>query len=41
MWPKFGNCSISMWEVLITSILPENFDQKNQFFAGVLLVQVQ
>ena len=21
MWPKFGNCSISMWKVIITSIL--------------------
>ena len=31
MWPKFGNCSISMREVIITSIL-QAFDQKNRFF---------
>ena len=28
MWPKFGNSSISMREVIITSIL-QGFDQKN------------
>ena len=37
---KFGNYSISLREVIITSIL-EGFDQKKQFFWGVLLVQVQ
>ena len=31
MWPKFGNCSISMRKVIITSIL-KGFDQKNCFF---------
>ena len=40
MWPKFGNCSISMKQVIITSIL-KGFNQKNQFFWGVLLFQVQ
>ena len=40
MWPKFGNSSISIKKVM-TSIL-EGFDQqKNQFFWGVLFVQVQ
>ena len=33
MWPKFGNSSISMREVIITSIL-WRFDQKNHFFEG-------
>ena len=33
MWPKFGNCSISMREVITTSIL-YGFDQKNHFFEG-------
>ena len=37
---KFGNYSISLREVIITSIL-EGFDQKKQFFWGVFLVQVQ
>ena len=37
MWPKFGNSSISIREVIITSILWE-FDQKNQFFWGVVLI---
>ena len=37
MWPKFGNCSISMREVIITSIL-KGFDLKNCFFWGVVLV---
>ena len=40
MWPKFGNTSISMREVIITSIL-SGFDQKNCFIDGVALVQVQ
>ena len=33
MWPKFGNSSISMREVITTSIL-QGFDQKNHFFEG-------
>ena len=37
MWPKFGNCSISMREVIISSIL-KGFDLKNHFFWGVVLV---
>ena len=40
MWPKFGNSSTSMREVIITSIL-KGFDQKNHFFCRVVLVQVQ
>ena len=40
MWSKFGNSSISMREVIITSILL-GFDRKNCFFWGVPLVQVQ
>ena len=40
MWPKFANSSISMREVFTTSIL-WGFDQKNGFFYGVVLVQVQ
>ena len=40
MWIKFGNSSISMSEVIITSILI-GFDKKNNFFfRGVVLVQV-
>ena len=35
MWPKFGNCAISMRKVIITSIL-QGFDQKNRFFEGCL-----
>ena len=31
MWPKFGDCSISMNKVIITSIL-YRFDLKNYFF---------
>ena len=31
MWPKFGNSSISMKEVTLTSIL-QGFDQKSHFF---------
>ena len=33
MWPRFGNSSISMREVIITSIL-YGFDQKKLFFEG-------
>ena len=40
MWSKSGNSSISMREIIITSIL-KKFDQKNRFFWGVVLVQVQ
>ena len=40
MWPKFGNPSISMREVIIISIL-EGFDQKNRFFWAAVFVQVQ
>ena len=40
MWPKFGNCSISMREVITTSVL-SGFDKKNHFFWGVVLAQVQ
>ena len=40
MWPRFGNSSISMREVIIASILLR-FDQKNHFFWQVALVQVQ
>ena len=39
MWPKFGNSSTSMREVIITSIL-QRFDQKSHFFWGVVLVKV-
>ena len=39
MWPKFGNSSISVREVIIISIL-QGFDQKNRLFWGVVLVQV-
>ena len=31
MWPKFGNCSISMTKVITISIL-HGFDEKNHFF---------
>ena len=37
MWTKFGNSSVSLREVIITSIL-YGLDQKNQFFWGLLLV---
>ena len=40
VWPKFGNSSISMKEVIITRIL-KGFVQRNHFFWGVFLVQVQ
>ena len=33
MWPKSGNSSISIREVIITSILQE-LDQKKHFFEG-------
>ena len=33
MWPKFGNASISMKNVIITSIL-QGFDKKSQFLRG-------
>ena len=39
IWPKFGNSSISMREI-ITSIL-KGFDHKNHLLWGVVLVQVQ
>ena len=39
VWPKFGICGISMRKVVITSIL-YGFDQKNCFFWGLALVQV-
>ena len=35
IWPKFGNCSISMREVIIISIL-KGFNQKNQFLKSGL-----
>ena len=34
MWPKFGNCSPSMREVIITSILYKNLTRKTTFFEG-------
>ena len=37
MWPKFGNSSICMRKVTITSIL-QGSDQKKHFFWGVVLV---
>ena len=40
MWPKVDNCSIFMREVITTSIL-QGFVQKNRFFWGMVLVQVQ
>ena len=40
MWSIFGKSNISVTEGIITSIL-NGFDQKNRFFAGVVLVQVQ
>ena len=40
MWPKSGNTSISLKEVIITSIL-YRFDQKSQVFWRVLLLEVQ
>ena len=35
MWPKFGNSSISIREVIMITIL-YNFDQRNPFFRGAL-----
>ena len=40
MWLKFGNTSISMREIIVTTVL-QGLDQKNQFFWRVLLAQVQ
>ena len=40
MWPKFGHSSISMREVIVTSTI-KGFDQKKQFFWGLLLIEVQ
>ena len=42
MWPKFGDSSISIriYDNLITSI-SQGFHQKNHFFWGMVLVQVQ
>ena len=40
IWLEFGNYSISMGEVIITSIL-EGFEQKKTVFWGVFLVHVQ
>ena len=40
MWPTFGDSSISMREVITTSILKE-FGEKNRPFWRVVLVQVQ
>ena len=40
MWSKFGNSSISMKQVITTSIL-QGFDQKNSIFWVVVLFQVQ
>ena len=37
MWLKFGDCSISMREVIITSIL-SGFDQKNSVFWEIVSV---
>ena len=39
MWPKFDNSSISIREVIITSIL-QGFEQKNHFFWEMVFVQV-
>ena len=35
MWPKFGNSSIFMREIIIISTL-KGFDQKSQFFRGAI-----
>ena len=40
MWPKFGNSTISMREVIITLSL-QGLDQKNHFLWWVVLVQSQ
>ena len=39
IWAKFGNSTLSLWEVVIATILL-GFDQKKQFFWWLLLVQV-
>ena len=40
MWPKFGNFTISMREVIVTWSFYGS-DHENPFFWGVVLVQVQ
>ena len=40
IWPKFDNSSISMTQVVITSI-SYGADQKKHFFWGVVLVPIQ
>ena len=40
MWRKFGSCSISMREVITTSIL-KGFDQINRFFWGVVWFKIK
>ena len=40
MWQKFGNSSISMREVIITSHI-KGFDHKNHLFWRSVLAQVQ
>ena len=40
-WPKFGSSSISIREVIIITWSLYGFDQKNRFFWGVVLVQVE
>ena len=40
IWLKFGKSSIYMREVIITSML-QRFGQKNHYFWGVFLVEVQ
>ena len=40
MWQKFGNSSISMRDIMITSILTV-FDQNNNFILGLVLVHVR
>ena len=40
MWPKFGNSSLSMKEVIMTSIF-KGFDQRERCFEGVFLVPFQ
>ena len=40
LWPRFGNSSISVREVIIATIL-WGFDQKKMFSWGVVLFQVE
>ena len=40
MWLKFDNSSNSIREIIASSIL-QGFDQKNRFFWGVVLVEIQ